>query len=218
MSETVTDVVIINRALARIGSKPIMALDEDTSLARQAVAVYYDVRDALLGKYPWEFAKKTFKLDELAEIPSNGFDAEHRWGNGFRFAFAMPGNRLSNPRKILTRPGSGADYPLRKFLLEEGRVYADVRPLWATFTVAAAPAIWTPAFRLAAITLVAAHLAVPVTHDRQLANDLREEAEGSPDTAGLGGLVGKAIAAEVSGQPGPPPLMITDDLTTAHMT
>ena len=213
----IDDLHVINQSLSKIGSKPINALDEETSLARQATSAYFARRDMLLGRFPWEFAKQTLKLDQVAETTGNGFDPNEHWGNGWRHAFAMPGNRLSNPRKILTDP-KRPDHPLRRFMIERGRVFADETPLWGTFTVGAAPELWTPAFMLAAITLVAADMAVPITQDQRLAEDLRELGEGPREMQGLGGLVAQAIAAEVSAHPGPPPLMMTDDLTTAHMT
>lgn len=208
MSETsITDVTIINRALARVGAPGIFALDEETSIARQAVAVYFDRRDACLGLYPWSFAKMTYKLDRLTEEPLNGW----------RFAYALPGNRLSAPLKVLTDP-QRPDYPLRRFTVEANAIYCDEEAVWATVIVQAAPAVWSPAFRLAVTTLVAADLAVPVGHDTALADDLRTQGEGTPSEGGRGGMLGRALIADASGAPTPAPLLAADPLTTAHMS
>lgn len=217
MAEIVDDRIIINRALARIGSSPIFALDEETPLARQAAAVYYDRRDALLGLHPWRFARKTSKLTQVPKAAEQGWSEDGQWGNGYAHAYHLPGEALGAPVKILPNPRM-PHHPLRDFLLEEGRLYADREPLWGAFTVPVSPQLWPPAFRMAMIVLVAGDLAVPVSHDSKLAETLITYGEGPPDAGGTGGLVGKALAADVSGSPGPSPLQQSDDLTTAHMS
>ncbi len=217
MAVIIDDLTIINAALIRIGSAPIFAVDEDTELAAQVMAIYATRRDALLGLSAWEFAKRTNMLDLVAETAANGYSSTNLWGNGYRYAFAMPGDRIGTPRKVLTNARQ-PNLPLRDFILEAGRLYADRNPLWATFTVRADPNIWPPAFRMAAEVLCAADFAVPVSHDATLAADLRSIGEGPEAQMGLGGLVAKALAADVSGSPGPAPLQMADDLTTAHMS
>lgn len=217
MADTVDDRWIVNRSLARIGSSPIGSLDEETAKARQCVAVYYDRRDQVLARYPWNCNRLTYKLDAIAEIAPNGFDANNRWGNGWRYAYAMPGTALGPPRKVLDNP-LDASRPLRDHLHEGERIYANVRNVWAVVPVAAAPAVWPAYLRLAIIVLGAADLAVPIAHDKTLAEALREQGEGTPSEKGLGGLIGQAIIAEVSGSPQSAPLLADDPLTTAHLS
>lgn len=215
MAETVDDRWIINRALARIGSSPISALDEDTSKARQCVAIYYDRRDQLLGRNPWQFNGYTYKLDAITESAENGFTAANRWGNGWRYAFSMPGTALGPPRRVLDNP-LDRSRPLRNCMVEAGRVYANVREIWAVVPVAANPAVWPAPFRLAVIVLVAADLCVPIAHDKTLAATLFEQGEGTKEQKGLGGLIGQAIAADISGAPPAAPLLASDPLTDAR--
>lgn len=217
MAEVVDDRWVINHALARIGSSPLAALDEETAKARQCAAVYYDRRDHLLAVYQWRFNGRTYKLDAVAETVDNGFDATNRWGNGWRYAFAMPGTALSVPRKVLDNP-LDADRPLRNHLVEAGRVYANVRAIWAVMPVAVDPLYWPSWFRLAMIVLTAADLCVPIAHDRTLAEELYARGQGSPSEKGIGGLVGQAIAADISGAPAHAPLLASDPLTTAHLS
>lgn len=194
MTETVDDRTIINNALRRIGAAPIGALDEDTDLANQVVAVYRDRVDALLALYEWPFAAKTYALAQIAETTGNGYDATaKKFLTGWRHAFALPGDRLALPWRVLADPRQ-PDNPLRDFAIEQDILYSDHKPLWATVPVRAAPQVWPPAFRLAATVLCAADLCVPVTHDAKLAAELRQEGEGSPADGGRGGLIGKTIA------------------------
>lgn len=205
--ETIDDVTIINRALARVGAPGIFSLDEDTALARQAVAVYYDRRDACLGLYPWSFAKLTYRLDRLAEEPQNGW----------RYAYALPGTRLGTPLKVLTDP-QRADFPLRRFAIEANALYCDEGAVWATVLARVDPSAWPAYFRLAVIMLVAADLAVPVAHDTNLADQLRALGEGTPSEQGRGGLIGRAMIADAAGAPSAAPLLAADPFTVAYLS
>lgn len=206
---------VMNNALARIGAGAIMAEDEDTDLAHQVVAVYYDRLDALLAAHPWTWAAKTYKLDRLAETVENDFDAAtEKFMNGWRYGFKLPGNRIGDPRRILDDPRR-PESPLRNFLIEGGELYAERDAVWATVTVRADPAVWHPSFRLAFTTILAAELCVPVTHDADLAAELRANAEGSPQESGRGGLIGRAFAADAAAAPAKAPLW-NDPLTDAR--
>lgn len=207
---------IVNKALRRFGAGEIFALDEETELAGQVVAIYETQIPALLSLADWSFARKTYKLDELAQVADNGYDAAaKKFINGWRYGFSMPGTRLSEPRKVLIDPRRPDD-PLRDFALEEGRLFADRHPLWAVFTVEVAPEIWPPLFTAAAIELLAGHMCVPVTHDAKLAGEILETAQGSAREQGRGGLIGVAIAADQRGAPLKAPLW-RDPLTEARL-
>lgn len=200
MSDVVSDVIIINRALARIGAAPISSLTEETAKVRQCLAVYYDRIDALLGLREWSFAGKTYALDQVAESDADFSASAKKFKNGWRYAFSLPGDRLGLPWRVMTDPRR-PDTPLRAFTIEQDRVFAEHKPLWATVTVRAAPSAWTPAFRIGAVVAVAADLCVPIAHDKTLAEALREEAQGGAADNGRGGLIGAAIAADHAGAP-----------------
>lgn len=196
MPETIDDRTVINQALGRIGSAPIGAIDEDTELAGQVVPVYRTRMAALLGLYEWSFSIKTYKPDQLAETIENDYDAAARkFITGWRYAFRLPGTRLSLPWRVMTDPRAPDD-PLREFAIEQDVLYADRKPLWVTVSVNSNPQIWLPGFHQAAIVLLASDYCVPVTHDSKLAEDLRTQGEGTPQEQGRGGLVGKAIGLD----------------------
>jgi hypothetical protein len=198
MPDVTDHLKIMNNALARIGAGAIMAEDEDTDLAAQVVAVYYDRLQAVLAMHEWSFAGKTYKLDAIAKTAENDYDATGLiFNNGWRNAFALPGTRLGAPRKVLSDPRCPQD-PLREFLIESGWLYADRDQVWAVVTVMRAPPIWDPMFTHGVTTLIAADLCVPVTHDAGLAKTLRENGEGTPQEQGRGGLIGRAMASDAA--------------------
>lgn len=217
MTDVVDHLKIMSNALARIGAGAIMAEDEDSDLAAQVAAVYYDRLDAILGMHPWTFAGKTYKLDRLAETDDNDFVAtDSKFMNGWRHGFTLPGTRVGAPRRILDDPRR-PDTPYRDFLIEGGNLYADRESLWATVTVRADPVAWPPDFRLAVTVAIAADLCVPVTHDAGLADTLRAEAQGTPSEGGRGGLIGRAMGKDAAASPAKAPLW-ADPLTLARMS
>lgn len=216
MATPLTHLAVMNAALARVAGGSIMSEEEDTDLAAQTIAVYYDRLDAVLAMTDWSFAEKTYKLDLIAETAENGWDDEaQKFITGWRYAFAMPGTRLSLPRRVMTNPRAPSS-PLREFAVEQNTLYADRSPLWAAFTVRADPSVWPPSFRLALTTIVAADLCVPVSHDAGLAKELRALAEGSPEYQGRGGLIGTAMAHDAAGARKKAPYW-SDPLTDARL-
>lgn len=215
MTDVVDHLKIMNNALARMGAGAIIGEDDDSELAAQVAAVYYDRVDALLSMHAWSFAAKTYKLDAVAKIADNDFvAADDRFMTGYGHGFSLPGTRLGDPRRMLTNPRCPDD-PLRDFIIEAGRVYCDHEDLWAIVTVRADPVVWHPVFRLAVTTSVAAELCVPVSHDANLAQTLRTEAEGRPEEQGRGGLIGRAMGIDASTSRARSPLH-SDPLTSAR--
>lgn len=69
-----SDVNIVNMALADIGESPISALDQNSSTAKKADAMYSIKRDELLRMHPWGFAKKRVLLAKAVEKPTWGYE------------------------------------------------------------------------------------------------------------------------------------------------
>lgn len=208
MAGLIDDITLINKALRRIGAGQIFALDEETELAEQATSVYFDRVESIIGTFRFSWARKTFPLDRLDLTPNNGW----------KFAYAMPGTALVPvPVKVLEDPRN-PDYPLREFLAEAGELYADSEPLWASFIIRPAPSVWPAVFREAMLILVAAALAVPITHDKDLAAALLQIGQGSPSEGGRGGLIGQALAIDAAGSQSSAPIWGSDPLTSAHLS
>jgi hypothetical protein len=201
MPQTVNDRTIVNNALARVGASPLAALDEETPKARQVRAIYGDTIEPLLGGHDWSFNRVTYALDAIAATAENDYVASDRkFKSGWRYGFALPGTRLGPPWVVLRDPRMPKD-PLRDFAIEGAALYCDVSAVWARVGVRAQPDVWPPYFRLAATIGVAAALAIPMAHDKDLAQRLLAEFQGTPQEGGRGGLIGKAIGQDRAGAP-----------------
>lgn len=203
------DVDVINRALGRIGAGVIQARDEDTDLAAQVKAVYDDTVDNAFASYQWKWARRTRALDALAP-PAPVAPATIGTFNGWPAAFAFPADALSQPLGLYR---SWPSETLRHFAVEGRTVYAREQVLFGTFILRQAPDQWPPGFRAAVATWLAAELCIPVTHDKDLAEQLMQAAVGAPSEGMRGGLMGRAIAFDL-GTGGSTASAMQDDVIT----
>ena len=66
-----SEVTIVNQALVRIGQPPIPSLDQTTPNGVAASLLYYDMRDKLLRRLRWNFARRFAALGALPNAPGN---------------------------------------------------------------------------------------------------------------------------------------------------
>ena len=204
MTATVIDqAVIVNWALAKIGSFATFSIDGDDDLSSQVNLTWQRCVDQCFGLADWSFLKRTFSLDRTAEAPINGWAYE----------FALPGGRIGDPLKIMA--GTGRQ-PLRCYDIEGDHLYADEAAVRGTFKVYRDPEYWDSAFRAAFTTALAAYLAVPVAHDTDMRDLYHREAFGTPSKEGTGGLFGRLMAQNRAGAPIGHPLAAADPLTGAR--
>lgn len=198
------DLKVINNALARIGGGQVFAVDEDSDLAAQAFAVYDDLLDAAIELYDWWWPRRTVQLEAL---PGQPF--------GFNRAFAFPALAVSSPTALYASRTDRRS-PIRDFLVEGRTVAVNAEACWGNFAMRVSPAEWPPSFRLAFTVWLSGDLAIPVTHDANLGNDLKQEAIGTPSEGGRGGLIGRAIAMDAARSGGVAPMLADDPLTSVH--
>ncbi len=69
-------VEICNRALTKLGDRPILTLSDDNERARACARLYEVSRDAVLRDHPWNFAVQRAELAALEEKPVWGFKSQ----------------------------------------------------------------------------------------------------------------------------------------------
>lgn len=202
--QTIDKPTLVNRALAEIGQPPKYSTDGETAFGQVVELVWPRVIDKCFGLHDWSFCRRTLKLARHAAKPANGWT----------YGFDLPGDRIGPPLKVL-RSADERDV-LRHYDIEAGALYAHEKDLWARCKVALSPEAWDAGFRDAFVTALAAELAVPMTQDIELRNDLRREAFGTPSEGMAGGKFGRIIAQDLAGQPVGSPLLRDDPLTSAR--
>lgn len=73
-----TKIVIINRALTKLGSERLMSETDNNSESRAIEAVYDGVLENLLRVYRWSFAIRRKQLAALKEKPEYGFQFQYQ--------------------------------------------------------------------------------------------------------------------------------------------
>lgn len=209
-----TDVKVANAALGMLASGEIFSWDEDTELAGKVNAIYRDCIDSCLTAFNWSFGRTSRQLTLLADAAGVPLKPD----NGYCYGYALPPGRLAPPSAYRSSPRSRE--PVRDFTIamDEGgnqNVYCNIKPLWATFKVRPAVALWSPAFRIFATKALAAELAIPVSHDANLAAAFRDEAWGAASSDRRAGLFIKAMAADLTSDSGPEAMYGRDPLTDA---
>jgi hypothetical protein len=160
MAGSTSDIAVASTALQLIGHTAI------SSLAENAVAnnIYDDVVEALIGGYPWTFAKKQSDvLSRLDATPDTKWDA----------AYQLPSDLLD------VRTAMVNDIPI------DYEVYGDQlycnessdAEIVVDYTYAAPVAVWTPSFRFVVELKLASLFALAIAMKPSLATAFAEQFE-----------------------------------------
>lgn len=202
---TQSKVAVVNSALNKLGQgASSFTLDTTTDLGGSAALAWKSAEAEAIAQYDWSFARRTLPTTLQAAAPLNG------WAYGFD----LPGNRVGDPVAVLSDVVRETYH--REFMIEAGCLYANVKPLWVRVRGLVDPQYWDEGFTEAFTSLLAAHLAVPLLQDTDLEQMRRQDALGTPQQAGTGGLFGKLIAINKAAQPQGRRFMDNDPLTSAR--
>ncbi|HEY6026401.1 MAG TPA: hypothetical protein VIV09_05825 [Pseudolabrys sp.] len=109
---------IANRALAKLGEAPLLAMTDNTKAGRTMNAMFDAVRDAELRRCRWKFAVKRDQLTALAAAPA--------WG--YLYAYPLPADFLA-----IVQVNDYYLHPLAKnaglWSVEGGQILTDIAPL-----------------------------------------------------------------------------------------
>jgi hypothetical protein len=190
---------IANRAfrMAGLGS---VDMAEESDQAELANSLTRPTIEACLSRQEWNFAIRTFRLDR---------DDTQEFCGGYRYAFNLPGDRLSGPIRLLTDPRERSSI-VRNFACEGRFAYADEAVLYGRFMVMVDPDLWPPIFREAVVHLLASRFALAAAQQTTLAGELERLAIGTPREEGLGGLLGQAAKLDAASGSNREPAFLAD--------
>lgn len=188
MPAPLTNVAIVNRALAVFGGGVVATMQDATPPGPSVAAVYETAMLGLLAEYPWSF---TFDVRELVRLADETPDASGLLKSGWRYAYQLPADRLAPPDKYLNDPRDERA-AVTRFRVANDRVYCDEEKLYAMARFRPDEAVWPPYFVSAAIAMLAAELVMPISGNATLRGDLEAKAVGTPSERRNGGLLGLA--------------------------
>lgn len=162
MPTVYTSLNVVNQALAMIGEGPIVALAGTDQKSVYCNTFYDQVRIELLLRYPWQFA---VKVDDLSL--TGGTETDEQW----EYVYDVPTDML--------KPLMLGNDPTVEFELRAGLLYtdytADTVNLLYVYDVSTVDN-WDRMFWKAIVYELAARLALPITGNATLQNNMIQAA------------------------------------------
>lgn len=156
-----SEVSIVNRALARLGSDPITSLSASDTKSGRCNQLYGSCRDELLAGHPWNFAMTRAALPALTDAPVWDYD----------YAYELPVNCL----RVWRIDG----HPLAKWKVEGRTIVTDLTaPLNILYIAQITDtAQFSTGFAFALSMRLAAELAMPLTQNATMFEAMATEAD-----------------------------------------
>lgn len=153
---------LCNRALVRVGARPITAFNDGSMEADICNLLYTPTRDAVLSAYGWSFATAQMNLTTPIAPPLADYSV----------AFNLPSDFLR--ALSLGSGGRGRGVPFRIL----GKVlHTDISPVTLTYIFRAVETDWPAYFDMLIIQRLSAELCIPLTENTARAENLLRMAE-----------------------------------------
>lgn len=192
MAAPLTNVAIVNRALAKFGAGAVETMTDNTQRGAAVQIVYEETILGLMSEYPWSFTKLT---QQLSQVVTETPDASGYLMEGWRYAYGLPANLLAQPDKYLRDPRR-QDWPVNEFEIQNQTIYCNETSLYAVGRHRADESVWPPYFVTAAVACLAAELVMPISGNSGLLENLQMQAWGTPAEFRRGGKLGLAKLAD----------------------
>lgn len=158
---------ICNNALQMVKvSKRISSLTQNTREANAFNDIFEEKRDQLLEMHAWNFAMKRQQLARESSDPVFGW----------QYQYALPNDLI----RVVGVWDNSDERGRIAYRNEEGYIRTDASQVWIKYVYRVTnPQLMTPLFRQALARLLAANVAVALTHSATLANTMQELFEGT---------------------------------------
>ncbi|MCG8343530.1 MAG: hypothetical protein MI685_00015 [Chlorobiales bacterium] len=171
-----TDVNICARALVNIGLKPIDNLDGDDDVTTTCSLKYPEAKEEVLSLYPWYATKGKVRLGRLTSTPVNEY----------KYAFAMPSNRISGALAIYNSGEQGA-YSIKDWDVQGTNILSNEESLWGDFQFDLDESLFPTHIKLLITYALSSKLAEILTDDTSKSQAWSYKAFGAPGAKGMGG-------------------------------
>ncbi len=165
LTQTDNSVSICSVALQALGSRPINSFDENTEGARICASLYLEARNDVLRQHDWNCIRKRIVLSPLADKPAFG------WQN----AFQLPGDYVG----VVTvgAPGYPDTFTL-PYTIEGTTLLCNADTVWLQYSFRnGVESTWSRDLVAVMVARMKMELAYPITKDRGVASDQRQNYE-----------------------------------------
>jgi hypothetical protein len=185
-----TGVSICSDALLMLGAKAISSFNDGTDESSVCDRLYPDIRDTVLTTYPWSFNTKKIQLARLVTTP----------GSVWRYAYQLPGDRLTSPRAVYDSPSVGATVR-KEYEIQGNEVLTNLEAVYIDYQAVVPESAMPQYFVQLLKYMMAWHLALPITEQQERAVYWQGIAVGGPAENGRGGQMRTAMNIDGQGQP-----------------
>lgn len=186
-----TDISICSTALLLLGEDSISAFNDNVSRAKICGAIYPDYIKSLLSSYPWKFTLKKQQLSRLTITPKN------KW----KYAYQLPSDLLVL-RAVYDNDSAPSHFKTEYEKFGE-TIHTDYEEVYIDYQQKVSEADFPPYFTDFVKKAMASEVAMAITDDRNISNDMHIKAFGSPSDNLQGGEFGKAKRIDSSQNPTP---------------
>lgn len=181
---------IASQALSLLGANTISSFDEGSNEAN-IVNDHYDqfIRN-IFSVFPWSFATRKVQLEQYSTDPLNEFSYQYVRPDQALYVFKLY-NSLEYHAQAITDFDTLEDFILCNYN----------NPVIAQYSVYKEENLWPGYFAEFAVNALAATIAVPVTHNADLARLYDEKAYGPQQSVRKGGLFSRAVGADSRQKP-----------------
>lgn len=154
-------ILLCSRALVKIGANAITSLAEETTEARVAKQLYPLVRDGLLACYPWRFALRQKKLNQLVEKPVADY----------LFAYQLPNDLLRIISAGTGERGKGIEYRIMG-----NQLHTNIPDVILTYLSRPYESMFPKFFEQALVSALAVEFCLPLTESSNRQEMLKKQA------------------------------------------
>lgn len=158
-------VEICNLALAAIGKQPIVDIQENSESARRCNLMFDPVRDMVLRDFPWQFAKRLSALALAADQTVIGWTYVYAYPNS-----CVAVRKVASEGKVTAlEPPAYDQYNINNVLY----IVSNEETAYAEYTTKVTdPTLFDAQFVKALQFALAAEIALPLTGNMQVRNDM----------------------------------------------
>ena len=188
-----TKLSICSDALIMLGANPVSSYSEGTESAQVCDRLYDDLRDTILGMYPWSFSYKKVQLARTTATPIN------EW----KYEYQLPSDRIgSGARALFDSSSSGARPKNEGWEIYEDKILTNFEYVYVDYQFRPSEDVLPTYFVQLLKYWLAWHIAEPVTDQITKGQYYQTLAIGSPSENNRGGMFRQATIIDGANQPG----------------
>lgn len=186
-----TKLSICSDALIMLGAAPLSSFTDGSDAAQICDRLYDDLKESLLGSYPWSWSFKKVQLARLSETPAS------EW----KYNYQLPGDRISGVKAVFNTDAAGMRPIQGGWEILGDKLQTSETQIWIDYQYSAQEYEMPRYFVQLLKYAMAADIAETVTDQITKAQLFEQKAFGSPGENRRGGYMRVAMNIDGASKP-----------------